>query len=99
MLYFDSVFKSVFIHFTVNIYGSVFVLDLLQFPNKYTIKVYNGFLLHGYDVIIETFPALKRFKLCLFEKSFGSFFFFPTERRERKINSLKIFQTSIELKT
>jgi len=34
----------------------------------------NGILLHGYDVIVEAFPALKCFKLCFFEKSFGSFF-------------------------
>jgi len=42
----------------------------------------NGILLHGYDVIVEAFPALKHFKLCFFEKSLGSFLLFPTERRE-----------------
>jgi len=33
----------------------------------------NGILLHGYDVILETFLYLKRFQLCLIEKSWGSF--------------------------
>jgi len=39
----------------------------------------NGILLHGYDVIVEAFTALKHFKLCFFEKSLGSFLLFTTE--------------------
>jgi len=43
-----------------------------------------GILRHCYDVIVEAFPASTRFKLCFFEKSFGSFFLFPNEVREEE---------------
>jgi hypothetical protein len=59
-------------------------MSQLSFKFPSFLGFFTGILRHCYDVIVEAFPASTRFKLCFFEKSFGSFFLFPNEVREEE---------------